>query len=288
MIATTTARPVTHTLDPTAGRGVLSVGREDIRFTTAEPGLLVVELTVRNAGDTPTAPTAAVLGSAPLGVFVPWQPLGVVQVPSLGPGESAVVEKQYRYDTPQPLGGVDRLPPDRVLTALGLNEPDRNRRRQRAGAAGPGLAPDLLALLQQGGPHWAGNLNLFFPGADVERHVAQALRVYPGRVNLAMFIIGDPTDEYQYRLTGEATAWNARLYDAVRGRPIVEGVSAPELEEGPWRRPHSGMMLLAVEPPAGAEAGAVNVHVRQRSSGREAVVEFTMDARADGPGCYKL
>ena len=55
-----------------------------------------------------------------------------------------------------------------------------------------------------------------------------------------------------------------------------------------WHRPKTGVFLLLVEPPAEAVTGAVNVHVCQKSSGREAVIEFTMDARAAGPGCYKV
>jgi hypothetical protein len=47
-----------------------------------------------------------------------------------------------------------------------------------------------------------------------------------------------------------------------------------------------GMLMLALQPPATAEAGQVEVHVRQRSTGRTAVVEFSLDARAAGPGCY--
>jgi hypothetical protein len=223
------------------------------------------------------------LRSAPLGAFVPWQFLDVVQVPALEPGESAVVRGEYHYETPRTLGGLDKLPPDRVLTALGLGEPDRNPQPDRSG-----LATDLLALLRQGGPYWAGNLNLFFPGKDVERHVAQALRVYPGCVNMAMFIIGATGDTYRYELTGDAAPWGARLFDTFASKPILDGLSAPALKEGTWHQPASGLLLLTVEPPPGATTGAVAVRVRQRSSQREAVVEFTMDSRAAGPGCYKL
>jgi hypothetical protein len=270
----------------------LHVAREDIVFFTPRPGVLRVEVTVSNRGPGSTQPTAALLRSAPLGAFVPWQPLDVLAVPALAPGESTVVTGEYRYDAPEVLGSIDKLPPNRVLVALGLGEPDRERRRRRAagpGVAGvaPKLATDLLALFQQGGVHWAGNLNLFFPSADVERHVAQALRVYPGCVNLAGFIVGDPTDEYQFGFSGDATEWKARLYDASLDRPIVEAVHNPAVREDSWQRT-MGFLLLAVEPPANAEAGAVNVHVRQRSSNREAVVEFTMDSRAAGPGCYKI
>src|SRR5262249_4832131 len=101
-------------------------------------------------------------------------------------------------------------------------------------------------------------------------------------------------EEYQFRLAGDAVAWNAQLFEAGLGRPIAGAVRSTELKEGVWHTPGSGhtpgfgMILLAVQPPDGATAGAVNVHLRQRSTDRGAVVEFTMDARASGRGCYKL
>ena len=45
-------------------------------------------------------------------------------------------------------------------------------------------------------------------------------------------------------------------------------------------------ILLRMEPPAECETGSLDVHVRQRSTGKSAVVEFSMDPRAMGPGCY--
>src|SRR5207237_10032367 len=133
-----------------------------------------------------------------------------VSVHALDPADTACVPARSRYSPPPALGSLDKLPPDRLLTALGLAEPDRDPKPPPTPAA---LAPDVLALLRQGGPYWAGNLNLFFPGKDVERHVAQALRVYPGCVNLALFIIGETNDAYRYELTGDAGTWKARLFD---------------------------------------------------------------------------
>jgi hypothetical protein len=285
--ATSPTRAVHPTRSPDRGAPTewtdLQVEREDIAFTTLRPGVLGVEIAIRNPGPRHTAPTFGVLRSAPLGAFVPWQFLDVVPIPAVAPGESIVVRREYRYEAPRALGGPGKLPPDRVLTALGLGEPDRDPQ-----PAAPALATDLLHLFQQGSPYWAGNLNLFFPGKDVERHVAQALRIYPGRVNLAMFVIGATADAYQFELTGDADTWEARLFDAALGRPILDGLGTPVLKEGTWHRPNCGLLLLTVRPPGDAVTGAVNVHVRQRSSGREAVVEFTMDSRAAGPGCYKL
>jgi hypothetical protein len=191
------------------------------------------------------------------------------------------VRHEVKYKLPVALGGADKIPPRRLLTALDQEEPDNS---------GGGFAPasDLMSLIGRGGVHWAGNLNLFFPGKEVERHMAQALRVYPGRVNMAMFIVGDPVrDAYRFRLSGEAAEWDARLVDGLHDRPIASGIESDEgLPEDTWHRLASGLILLALRPPEDAEAGAVNVHVQQQSTGKEAIVEFTLDPDADGPGCY--
>lgn len=259
----------------------LTVGREDIRFHTVRPGVLAIEITIRNSGAEWSSPSVAMLRSAPLGAFVPWRPLGVVRVPAIEPGGSAVVRHEARYRTPAALGGADKPPPGRVLTALGLDDRDADRPQSE-------LPADPLSLFGRGGVHWAGNLNIFFPGKDVERHLAQALRIYPGRVNLAMFIVGDRgPGAYRFRLTGDGASWAARLVD-MRSDDLV-GVMTDKgggIEPGVWTRPATGMLMLAIEPPPDATTGAVNVHVEQQSTGREAVVEFSLDAGAAGPGCY--
>ncbi len=45
-------------------------------------------------------------------------------------------------------------------------------------------------------------------------------------------------------------------------------------------------MLLALRVPPRAGAGMVEVHVTQKSTRRNAVVEFSLDSRAAGRGCY--
>jgi hypothetical protein len=289
MTATETARRATHATHPLTGWDGLRLDREDIAFSSPAPGLLAVELTIHNDGDARTSRTLGLLQSAPLGAFVPWQPLDAFQVPPLEPGESAVVTKEYAVPTPQVLGGADKLPPDRLLVALGLGEPDRRRPAANPNPA-PGVATDVLALIGQGSVHWAGNLNVFVSTRDVERHVAKALRVYPGYVNLAVFVVGSPSraDEYRFGLSGDAVAWNARIFNSLKGHPWVAGAQTTALKEGEWVPATTGVFLLSVQPTAKAERGAVSVHVCQRSSGREAVVEFTLDAHAAGPGCYKI
>ncbi len=278
----TTTAPARSALSPGFGR--LDLDREDISFTTPRPGVLSVAVTVRNVGRAPTLPTPALLRSAPLGAFVPWAPLDTIVIPPLLPGRSTVLRGEYALPTPVALGGADRIPPSRALVALGLGEPDRPRRPAPRVAA-----PDALGVFGLGSLHWAGNINLFFPKVDVERHTAMALRVYPGRTNLAMFIVGTgPADRYKLELTGTGTAWNPRLYDSFPNLAVMEAARHDPLTDGRWHRLSSGVLMLAVDVPADAREGAVNVHVRQESSDREAVVEFTLDAAAGGPGCYKL
>lgn len=290
MSATATARaakrrPALPAVTPLPGR--LRVGREDIRFHSPAPDRLAVAITVTNPGPGITPAQVAFLRSAPLGAFLPWTTLDVLTVPVLAPGRSAVLRGEYAAPRPAVLGDIDKLPPDRVLVALGLGEPGRPRRPTAPPSAPAAPATDLLALVGRGGVHWAGNLNLFFPGVDVERHTARDIRVYPGRRNFADFIVGTE-GRYQFHLTGPAAAWSARLYEAASNRPIVEAVDGDAIPEGAWHTPAVGVILLAVEPPADAGPGAVNVHVRQEATGREAVVEFALDPGAAGPGCFAV
>jgi hypothetical protein len=68
-----------------------------------------------------------------------------------------------------------------------------------------------MDMVGQEQPHWAGNINVFVGGKAVERHVAKALRVYPGRMNMAMFIVGSfgKADAYSFELVGLAPDWLA-------------------------------------------------------------------------------
>jgi hypothetical protein len=266
------ARPV--------ARPDVCVERTDIRFANVAPDRLAIAITVQNLGLARSAPTVAVIQSAPLGAFVPWRPLTAVDVPGLEPGESKVVRTEVRHQAPAVLGTPTRVPPSRLITALGMDDQRPRRNGQLAG--------DLFKLLGQGGYHWVGNLNVFIGGKDVERHMAQALRVYAGRTNLAMFMVGSHRkDAYAFRLSADALDWQAELFD-------MSGASSCELDtqansavaENEWLELRAGMMMLAMVPPANAQAGSIEVHVRQASTGRAAVVEFSLDPQAAGPGCY--
>ncbi len=148
------------------------------------------------------------------------------------------------------------------------------------------LPADPFRLLGQPNVHWAGNLNIFVQGRAVERHLAQALRIYPGRVNMAMFVVGSGRDAYAFSLHGDGADWEARLHD-LTGATRLDHLDGTGLRMGEWLDcPSTRMMFLALRPPADCERGVVEVHVRQRSTGQQAIVEFSLDPEAAGPGCF--
>jgi len=222
--------------------------------------------------------------AAPLGAFVPWRPLAMLPVPALGPGEDFALRTEAPRPAPAPLGPPDRVPPRRLLTAL-MTPDDRPQPQATA------LPPDLAELLGHRNVYWAGNLNVFVGNRAVERHAALALRIYPGRANLAMFVVGSGRpDAYRFHTVSTGEDWGARLYDMTDGQTLRLDVKrqAPVEEERWVETPGQRMFFVALTPPADCGAGSVEVHVTQRSTAREAVVEFGLDPSASGPGCFVL
>jgi hypothetical protein len=289
MTATTyaVARPAIRDADVTTG---LTVRATDIEFSNSRPDLVDVRITVRNVGPEQSQPMIGRISAAPLGAFVPWQLLAVAKIPSLAPNEAHIVCVEVQERRRRPLGSADRVPPSRVLTALGQdddNQPPRPAIAASTSATVGRLPTDLLKLLGQGNVHFAGNLNIFVGGRAVERHKAKSLRVYPGRTNLAMFIVGSRPDAYAFDLQGSAAAWDAVLFNMTRANSFLPEGGQSALPLRRWiEQTGMSMMVLAVRPPAKCEQGAVDVHVKQRSTGESAIVEFSLDPAADGPGCY--
>jgi hypothetical protein len=287
----------------------LVVERTGISFQDVDADRVRIQVTVQNEGPDRSRPTVMRLESAPLGAFVPWQPLAVLPVPSLQPGESRELSIDVARPHPVPLGDFNRIPPKNLLTAV--NSPDQPspqpgpgagalailsllRRGQTtrpgsAAARSASLAPDLMELVGRGQPHWAGNINVFIGTRPVERHLAKALRVHAGRANLAMFMVGGPgrPDAYAFELAGLASDWKAMLYDVTNNRTLLTDPSNAPIQETQWVESARGLMvMLATNPPAGCKVGNLEVHVTRRSSQSTAIVEFNLDPAAQGTGCY--
>ena len=288
----------------------LRVERTEISFHDLAADKVRVQVTVRNVGADCSPPTPMRLESAPLGAFVPWQPLTQLLVPALEPGESRELITDVSRSRVTPLGDFNRVPPKRLLTAV--NSPDQPspqpgtglgailnllRRGQTAPpsdrglAERPSLAPDLWDLLGRGQPHWAGNINVFVGTRPVERHLARALRIYPGRTNLVMFMVGSPAmpDAFAFELVGLAPDWIAALYDVTNQKNLLVDPSNVPIEETQWVESSRGLLvMLATHPPADCATGNVEVHVTRRSCRKAAIVEFDLDPAAQGTGCYFL
>lgn len=285
----------------------------DISFHDLAGGSVLVRVKIRNDGAVRSQPTVLRLESAPLGAFVPWQPLAALPVPALEPGQSLELTREVPRPQPVALGSFDRVPPSTILTAVSAasDEPAppppgaamatmldllRGRPAARTGnrdAQRPGttLAPDLWDLVGREQPHWAGNINVFVGARAVERHLAKALRIYPGRSNLALFLVGGlgRPDAYAFEIVGLAPDWKAALYDLTTAKTLVVGPANAAIPETQWVHGAGAMMItLAVRPPAGCAQGRVAVHVTRRSDQQTAVVEFNLDPAAQGAGCYAI
>ena len=288
----------------------LRVQPSDIVFQNVAPGVVRLSVTVSNIGSARSQPTTMTIQAAPLGAFVPWKDVTSLAVPPIPPHSHLTVETDLTTPPPtKALGQFSCVPPRKLLTAIaaGDGKPRRSRAVTTTGSSigqvlarllGGGtqtgqtsqLPDDPLQLLSRPGAHWAGNINVLLGSRAVERHLAQALRIYPGRTNLAVFFCGDRNDEYQFTLSGDGAAWEAALFDVSHCDSLAQPPSpAAAIPQSKWiRMNHLRMILLAIYPPERAESGCVEVHIRQRSTNRDALVEFTLDAHAAGAGCYTV
>ena len=314
-----------------SGVQTLRIERTDINFYDVGNDTVRIELTIRNTGEARSQVTPVVVEAAILGAFVTSTPIHVTTVPELKPGDSHTIEFDAIRPRTQLSSDFASIPPNRLLTALdaGDEEPEGKSRRLRnlellrqkqAGQADWTrhlLPPDVLELVGQGSLYWAGNLNIFIGDYAVERHMARALRIYEGRVNLVMFFVGDKRDSYQFRIDGTTSDWTVSLYLPRHEKSLViDPISDQAIQEYEWidvkRRE---IVVLASVPPkqdddespfanvrtqdlkhrlTEADGGKctsptdVNVQVTQKSTGNTALVEFSFDPSATGPGCYTI
>jgi hypothetical protein len=273
----------------------LRADRTDISFQNVTPDVVRVDVHVTNDGSLWSPPTEVALQSAALGAFLPWQPLMTLTVPPLAPRTSAVVSGSAWVPQPAPVARQEEcwsMPPHLLqefaeTAAREAREEAEREARRALRRPPPVVAADALALLGRGGYHWAGNIDILMRGKAAERHLARALRVYPGKTNAAMFFVGDRNDGYKFELSGDVEDWKAELLDMTHNPSLKPG-NAPVSPTGEFREFKRGTFYLLMRPPQDAERGSVNIHVTRQSDNKEAVVEFSLDSRAAGAGCYTV
>ncbi len=287
----------THTAKDT-----LFVERTDISFRNVEPDRVRIEVVVSNPSSLSSEPTMMVVQAAPLGAFLPWREVAIMEVPSIGPFGSIPVDTEVALPQTKSLGDFSNVPPQTLLATM-----DENDEPSRPDATGNSIGNIFARLLRQPGQetelpngpfdlltrknvHWAGNINILIGEQAVERHLAQALRIYPGMTNLAMFFVGAQPDAYKFALAGSGADWGAALFDMsfspslLNLRNETNAIPLSQWVKMDGRR----IILLAVSPPEFCGEGNVEVHVKQQSSGKDAVVEFSLDPNAASAGCYAV
>src|SRR5438445_8430343 len=149
-----------------------SIRSDDIDFYNVDRNQVVIEIRVTNFSGRAAPAGTVLVQAAPFGAFVPWQPLAKLHLPGLEPGRALVLRAKALIRRPEPLGSPDRVPPRRLLTALGLapdsrRKPSRRQVPQKQDTASTTLPRDLMSLLLQETPHWVGNLNVLLDRTDV-------------------------------------------------------------------------------------------------------------------------
>ena len=312
----------------------LCVERKGINFYNVAPDRLRIEVTVNNRGYTASGPEAMQLQFAAFGAFVPWTPLQVLQVPPIGAGESRLVGTEAMIRPDGTLVAIDgdqqeegrNLPAavqrnlllqsllrddkfksmtasERIALMGGADWNLQNARSEVANQRKDMQVPQL-DLHQGRSVHWVGNVKILIGTTDVERHVAQAYRVYPGKANRSVFYLGYKAGEsYRFHMAGTGAEWPTKLIrlDGVSfgiflqqiglHRPTQAAQSSQlfekKIEPDNWFDVDGfGKIGIEICPPEDATQGSLDIEVCRKSDNRTAVVEFDFSETAPGSGCH--
>jgi hypothetical protein len=263
-------------------REFLTVERTGLRWADIDGDRILIAVDVHNRGERRSQPAEMSIAAAPFGAFVAWQPLSRILVPAIEPGDNARVSLAARR-TP-----VAPVPIERA-TAEALIERERATTRGLAvlnlTSRMPSLPVDIFAFMRCGSVHWVGNLDVFVRGAHVERHRAQELRIQPGRRNVTYFAVGSRPDAYRFEIEAPRN-WAAAMQLVPLRAVLADRSSAQPIHPGQWfELERQTYVVLTLDPHDDDTPAAVGVRVHERSSAREALVEFEFDPAAKGPGC---
>jgi hypothetical protein len=281
----------------------LQVERSDIEFYNVAPDRVRIEVTVRNPSDQVSEPAFMNLQFADFGAFLPWHPLQRLRVPAIVPWGRTTVSTEVGQDRLEAIAEGPRRPAGRSMIATSAEEPQpphakaEARRSLLERLAANRQAWQIAMRLRKGArrslvgrsTHWIGNINVFVGKAPVERHLARALRIHPGMTNMAIFSVGTRTDDYWFECSGRPLEGHSVLHLPCSGLPPFRpmDLARHSIQPGTWvTLPAYSHVCLTMKLPADCVGGELAVHVRRRSDLKEAVVEFSMDRAAAGPGCY--
>lgn len=225
--------------------------REGIRWRTVAPGTVEIAIEVANPTDRPTEPDVLVVEAAPLGAFLPFEPIARQPVDSLAPGERKWVSVHVARSV------LDRFNLDEEMCSI------------------------FEAVCQS---EWAGNLNVWFdraPDQAVERHQARGLQIRAGGKMHLLFLLPPDTGEFRIEAAWNRPGWSARVYGhlgEVRNRASFRHGS------------DFGLLLVEAPRQVGAQA-TVETRVTRSRDGKMVPVEFSftsVDGASSRLGCTKV
>jgi len=281
-----------HHLPETKAATTLEVQREDIRFWSIGTRLVFLSVEVHNRGDRLTATERMEVRVAPFGAFVESEPVAILDVPPVPPGGSVEVGATFEDDDEGRLrrvsGPARRRAGLRAASELESSRPLAQDNDLIAFRLGRGMAlserrlsllamKSLLGRVLMETAAFAGNFDVHIRGAKAERHMAQAVRLVPGKENVAFFRVGSQAGEFLFDLQGSASEWGAQLMLADRRLELGEPMS---LKDGVW-------VTLTVTPPHEATEGLLAVGVTQCETGERALVEFGFGLDTIPPRCFR-
>lgn len=152
--------------------------------------------------------------------------------------------------------------------------------------------------------HWVGNINVLIGNVDVERHMARAFRIYPGKANRSLFFLGGTNGEtFKFDLSESGHDWSTGLYytmpfhklnHADQSRLVkftqsfeMKTFPGEWIEPGEWNQLEADPIIgVEICPPEDATEGGLDIEVCRKSDNRTAVVEFDFSETALSSGCY--
>lgn len=244
-------------------RGEVFVEREDIRFSHAEGDSVDLQVTVHNFGQEISEPMEMRISAAPFGAFVPSTEVDRVMVPAIAARSSETIRRRISR-----LAGIFSFPEGKA---------DESRPEEPNREEDPLLW--FMWRLTSGRGYFAGNFDIHIGAAKAERHLARPTRLDPGRENLAMFVVGDRKDTFQFDFRGVgADHWEPSLFALTAGS--IEAHSPVQLDK-------REKIIFSFSPDSDCRDAAIAVGVQRISSGQEALVEFAYGEHALKPGCFR-
>jgi hypothetical protein len=110
--------------EPGTQSAKLELDRGDISFWNVARNRVRIEVVVHNRGTVRSEPTPIDTRSAPLGAFLPWQPLGRFTVSPIVSGSQVRLHTEVHEAPVASLGEPSRVPPAELLTAVGAADFD--------------------------------------------------------------------------------------------------------------------------------------------------------------------